>query len=474
MTALVHVLPREDLVSAAVVGTGRRPVLADGTPLSETATWHEAHLVAQTRRVAAGVLDRPRPEPHETPSELLEPAPATWAALCRQLLARNRTSLLGAALGDLADNTYRLPVRDVVPVVSALSGPLTRDRAGEAATRTALLSVLGERGRAVVLRNPEWRRALLGDTDATAPAADTAGDPDELWNNGTVSQRAELLRAERRSDPTSSRHRLATLVGKGSAKERSTLLELWEESPEPDDLPVIEQFTGDRSKSVREVAVRILLRLPGSTVRAEREAEAADVLEHAPDDKSRHRLEELVALTDPDEFPKIFGRDVDGVLQTRPALVTSVLSGALAHGRFDTVADLARRIADGTLPAGGYIRVPDLPPDQQSVVMDAFAPESRLGFLDAWPRWSTETALTACADIHHAVEQEKKNSRTLNYSVDRQVIDQMPFRAPAVPEIPARLREIAALPQAEGAFANALHAAALDHTLRSQMLATLR
>lgn len=472
MAAPIHLRSREDLVSAAVVGTGRRPVLADGDPLSEAATWHEAHLVAQTGRVHAGVLERPVPVSSWTQDELLRPAPSTWAALCRQLLARRCTTLLSAAIGDLAANDCRLPMRDVVPVVSNLAGVLTRDPIGQSDTKTVLLSVLGERGRTVVLRNPQWRRALLGDADVMVASA--AIDSDELWDNGTVSQRAKLLRLERRTDPGVARERLATLIGTGSAKERGTLLELWESAPETDDIPIVEEFIDDRSKGVRETAARILLSLPGSSVRAEREAEAAAILEHIPDDKSRRRVEELVALTDPADFPRIFRRDVGGVLMAQPTLVLSVLSGALANERFDTVAEVARQITDGSLPAAGNVQMPDLLPEHQSVVMDAFAPEVRLVFLDAWSRWSTDTALTACADIHHAVEQEKKGSRQLNYSVHRQVVDQIPFRGPAIPDIPARLRETAALPQAEGPFANALHAAALDHTLRSQMLATLR
>lgn len=462
-------IERDELVATAVVGTGRRPVTGpDGDPLSDAATWQTAHLHRQLTRTRAGVLaDRPVPDPAPAVTEPLPVAPDTWTALCRQLRARNRTPLLVAALGDLADAGFRLPDREAVPVTAHLvRGAVTGQE-----NRTALLRVLGENARTVVLRNPVWHRALLGDGVTTQ-------DPDTVWETGSTLQRADLLRAERTTDPETARERLAGLVGTGSAKERDTLLSLWEDAPVAADLPVIEQFATDRSKTVRATAHRILLHLTGSTVRTTRETEAAGVLEQVPDAKARRRLEELVGLTDPQDLPRIFGRDVAGVLAVRPALVTQVLTAALAHGRFDVVADLTGKIAVGDLPAAGELQVPDLAPEQQGVLTATTDLTARLGYLGAWSRWSPETTAGLCADLRQLLGDAKKQLSRYVGGLDLKVlIDQVPFRAPALadlPDLPGQLRELAALPQAQGWPATALLAAAGDHALRGQMADQLR
>lgn len=123
------------------------------------------------------------------------------------------------------------------------------------ALRPALEPVLGERGRWLAALNAEWRYAC--GTQAQAPR-------EQRWQEGSAEQRRAVLREEREEDPVAARERLTRELPELAAKERAELLPVLMTGLCADDEPLLAGLLKDRSREVRQAALRLLLCLPGS------------------------------------------------------------------------------------------------------------------------------------------------------------------------------------------------------------------
>jgi hypothetical protein len=121
------------------------------------------------------------------------------------------------------------------------------------ALRPALLPVLGERGVWLAAQRDDWRYA------AGVPAG---VDVETTWIEGGFEQRRALLAAERRRAPAAARERLAQTLAALPARERADFAGELAAGLSAEDEPVLETLRADRSKDVRQVALKLLLRLP--------------------------------------------------------------------------------------------------------------------------------------------------------------------------------------------------------------------
>lgn len=158
--------------------------------------------------------------------------------------------------------------------------------------RPALAAVLGERGRWLADLNPAWRYAC---------GVQETADPEQIWEEGSLAQRVELLLGERAKDAAGARARLERSLKELPARERLALVETLRTGLGMEDEPLLERLLSDRSKDVRSQAAHALSCLPGSA-HSQRVMGWMQALLHR-DAKDRWRL------TAPQEADKTWERD---------------------------------------------------------------------------------------------------------------------------------------------------------------------
>lgn len=250
------------LVTAAVVGTGARPLrLADlpepvaavlGTgPTSDADRLLDAaaaYAILLRGRVAAG----PDVPPLRLPAPTRPPAPAAVVALLHRVRGAGplAEALQHELLAALAAHGLTVPPDVLLVLLGDVARPgVARDVAG----------LLDERGWAFVALDPVWSAHL-----ARAATAGRTADP-VVWEEGTLPQRVAYLAAVRAADPAAGR---ALLAGRGNAGEpveaREAFVRTLATGLGADDEEFLEARLDDRARAVRLAAADLLARLPGS------------------------------------------------------------------------------------------------------------------------------------------------------------------------------------------------------------------
>jgi hypothetical protein len=269
-----------DLLSAALVGTARRPppphalVAAgpnrrssvrdagteerqtgeDGGRAAEAALLASAAVLAAYRRAGRRAVNAPRVLP--APAQP-DPRPLCSAAALDVLelilsgavpIPGGTAPLAGQWLEGAARWGCRLPAR-ILPRLLELG--VTPE------LRPLLSEVAGPRARWLARHHDGWAWAAAGPVDggeATARRFATAGR----------AERSALLEAVRGADPARGRDLLASTWKSDPAAERADLLAVLAVGLSDDDEPFLEAALDDRAGGVRQVAVDLLGRLPSS------------------------------------------------------------------------------------------------------------------------------------------------------------------------------------------------------------------
>ena len=121
------------------------------------------------------------------------------------------------------------------------------------ALRPALLAVLGERGRWLAKHSSYWRYAT--GSAAQAPL-------ETRWSEGSLAQRVDLLREERRIDAAGARERLRAALPELPARERAELAAVLADNLSMQDEALLVALCQDRGAEVRQTARALLVRLP--------------------------------------------------------------------------------------------------------------------------------------------------------------------------------------------------------------------
>jgi hypothetical protein len=251
----------DELVSAALLGTGRHPVDVDGLPgpiatvasgLSDpdTRLLGAAALATNYRRAGVpAVAAVPAPAAAD-PESARSVGPAAAARLER-LLAGNDAELLHEWLVAVAARGLRPPAETL---------PALLDAAGrQSSLRPALRRVLGERGRWLAAFRPEW----LAFAPGPAAVEDAA-----VWTHGDGTARRAYLAGLRARDPAAARELLAAGWSTEPAADRLHFLTLLGTGLSTSDEPMLEAALDDRSIRVRQAAATLLAQLPDSAYSA--------------------------------------------------------------------------------------------------------------------------------------------------------------------------------------------------------------
>jgi len=251
-----------DLVTAALLGTDRRP-LATAPELLDRAALQAVRRRAGLRpglpSAPTGTGDA------EAPADARPPLPEAAARRLAMLLPgpdapsggagslANISELLPQYLTAAAGHGYRAPAAQVPPLLDAARA--------RSELRTDAVRLAGPLGRWLAERNPDWRYVLR------TPLPGDADLPDErLWQEGLFAERVTHLTRLRRRDPAAARELLRSCWSQERAEDRLLFLDALQERLSAEDEPFLESVLSDRSKNVRLTAAELLSTLPGSAL----------------------------------------------------------------------------------------------------------------------------------------------------------------------------------------------------------------
>jgi hypothetical protein len=253
----------------------------------------------------------------------LEPAPAepgTTAShrvgeFLNQTAAANDKPLLLESLRQLAAASLLLP-HEFLPTA------LDYD---DAELRAAIQPLVGLRGRWLSAFRKEWSWV----NGPITAESDDAAILDRLWTEGTLDERRNVLAAWRRTARDESVNRLSDVWKTEKAETRAELLGAFEIGLAADDEPFLESALDDRSSNVRQLAARLLARLPTSQLSARMTARADAMLVGKTSGLIRKTF--TLTVTPPQEIDAAWERD--GIAAKPPGNV-----GKRAHWLTSTLA----------------------------------------------------------------------------------------------------------------------------------------
>ena len=369
----------DEVSTCVLVGTGRRPVpatpaalldaarLADGSdpcasgpsaavPGTDTET-RLLDLVALGTAWRNGAVEAARPDPlPPAPEETRPVAPLQALAILELILAHTLAvpdatgSLVGEWVATAQAHGVRVPPARIPALLDHAAALLRPDPHGPGRDAAdAILAVTGERGVWLARLTPQWQELVTHrDTGAALPGAappdtarpdtarpdaappDTAPPDGRLpddWLQRPLAEQVALLGRLRASAPELAREAVAEGYRSGSARERVAYVGVLSEHLGTADEDLLEHALADRAGGVREVAARLLERLPDSA-RAARMGERLRPLVGVTTRFLRRRV--VVELPDPPDAMSV--RDGVGkpprARSVRGHHLTEIVSGA--------------------------------------------------------------------------------------------------------------------------------------------------
>jgi hypothetical protein len=248
--------PWPDIVSAALVGTSRKPWTPPADPLLQAASTDDpaksllrAAAILSLQRRAGQLVATVATAPEEAPPDAHPACNPDIARYFRTMIEGRFAILLPLALGRLATKKKRLP-HDLLPALF--------DRAKAEELRSAARAVCDERGRWLARQNPAWGWVI--------PAPPATPDSEALWQTGSLDERVAALTAVRAQDPPKARELLESTWSADKADHRAKFLDAFATGLGPDDEPFLESRLDDRSIVVRRAAANLLSLIPGSAL----------------------------------------------------------------------------------------------------------------------------------------------------------------------------------------------------------------
>ncbi|MFD4478364.1 DUF5691 domain-containing protein [Streptomyces sp. NPDC058471] len=324
-TALTEatVIPWEDLVTAALLGTDRRtPPVRTQDKDAPTALLDAAAV--QTVRRRAGLSPAPAATPPEPAAD--DPRPLVPPSARRRLatlLTDHPGTGSGGRRGAVPDLMELLPQWLALANDRGFAAPpellpaLLNAARGRTDIRPQALAFAGPRALWLARLNPDWKFALRSTPGGgvALPAPEDTAQVQQLWEEGLFAERVALLGAVRAHDPAAARDLLASTWSTERAEDRLMFLDSLRNRLCEADEPFLEQALTDRSRNVRATAAELLSALPSSALAARMADRAAScvAIDHAQGTKAMPTL----TVEAPHECDA--GMERDGVIPKPPA-----------------------------------------------------------------------------------------------------------------------------------------------------------
>ncbi|HEY7262844.1 MAG TPA: DUF5691 domain-containing protein [Trebonia sp.] len=287
---MTDTLSFDDLVTAATIGVARKglPTAALAGPAGSypgavdagdpaAALLDAAALLTVSRRAGVQPVRGAACPPGAAAGAAPElPAPAARAL---RRIGGGHVAAGFAAAGSQLLADLLAAARDAGYVAPAALLPDLLDAAVRtAALRPVVAAVLGTRGRWLARHRADWRQvAELAPPDRTG-ASQPDGDDLQTWRTGSRGERRAYLARLRDRDPAGARELLATGWARETGEDRAALLTVLARGLSAGDEEFLEAALDDRAGTVRDLARRLLARLPGSAYRRRASQRAAAAL----------------------------------------------------------------------------------------------------------------------------------------------------------------------------------------------------
>ncbi|HEY9665920.1 MAG TPA: DUF5691 domain-containing protein [Coleofasciculaceae cyanobacterium] len=259
----------QDIVTTALVGTQRRSLSLTPSPATPPVSQGEKgesdrlnHLLSHLNNsdpeetllsaaAAIALYQKAGQLPAKDNQPLLAPCQPDEMPSCsphaaqhlRLILLKQRQKLLPEWLAAATNAGKRAP-EHCLPQLLEL-GRNSRQ------LRSAILPVLGKRGRWLAAQNPDWDYVVGEDIEQT-------------WATGSCAARAILLQQLRAENPAAARERLAAVWNQEKSDERLAFIKTFQMSLSRDDEPFLEAALDDSRKEVLSKAAELLAHLPES------------------------------------------------------------------------------------------------------------------------------------------------------------------------------------------------------------------
>lgn len=295
------------LVTTAIVGTGQQAMtdISTGTAVDELTKQLTREQPERALLLAAGAWALYQQAGYAPQSPLIsyQPAPVEEKKACSSKVAQTLANflqgkhdvLLPEALERLQQAQQRLP-HELLPQ-ALIYGAKNKQ------VQTVLLPVLGERGHWLAQFSDTWNWATTIQTNADFTNK-SLPEIEVLWQEGTLQQRAEILRYMRTTHPDIALNWLMSTWKKENVEARTCFIALLAINLSERDEEFLERSLNDRGDSVRTQASNLLERIPVSAFNQRMRARA-DTLLHYVDGKMQ--------ITPPVTFDPAWKRD--GIVQ---------------------------------------------------------------------------------------------------------------------------------------------------------------
>ncbi|WP_215910394.1 DUF5691 domain-containing protein [Streptomyces coffeae] len=284
----------DDLVAAALLGTGRRTPPVTPLPGQDTAAaLLDAAALSTVRRRAGLRPAAARPVPTPAPPDPRPALPSAARARLAMLLADRSAAGRGSPrsapdLAELLPQWLTLANHHGYRAPDALLPALLDAARARTDLRPEALTLGGPRALWLARLNAEWKFALRGGvgratmppegavpavppadpSPAAGPDTDGRSDGRRLWEEGLFAERVSLLSAARHHDPAAGLALLSGTWATERAEDRLMFLDSLRDDLCPSDEPFLEQALSDRSRNVRATAAELLSALPASALAA--------------------------------------------------------------------------------------------------------------------------------------------------------------------------------------------------------------
>ncbi|WP_328988936.1 DUF5691 domain-containing protein [Kribbella sp. NBC_01245] len=278
----------DKLVSAALLGTDRRPPNADDLPdairralatTTATATT-SATATATTSDPVRLLLDaaalettyRRAGRPALKGLTPIAPAPGEDRPLVRPAAANRLAMMLGGQQATVLGEWLRVVLDRGWGVPPEFLPALADFARGRTEYRALVAAVADRRAKWLANLNPDWRFLALH----------TTSEQEDDWTHGTPNQRRAWLIRTREQDPAAAREALLDVWPSEPAVVRADFLALLANGLSKDDEEFAERALDDRASDVRRTAASLLARIPGSAYSARMAARAQACLTFQP------------------------------------------------------------------------------------------------------------------------------------------------------------------------------------------------
>lgn len=258
------------LVNTAMLGTDKRPLAIGG---AEGALQEAVQLVQQSTadreeqflQLAAilnnyrqsGAMPYPKvqalasyPQPEE------KPYCSTFAIRVLQDAIHAESNGLMRLWFSRCVAAHQLVTPDMLPIVLSMA---EKNRG----LREQILICTGKRGEWLGQLNPDWQFGIGADASL-----------EDRWQNGSAAERAEALKIFRNQDPQAAIALLQQTWASEPAETKQLFLDALFVTLSNGDVPFLESLSAEKSKKVKDDALRLLKRIPGSAI-IRQHAEAA-------------------------------------------------------------------------------------------------------------------------------------------------------------------------------------------------------